>query len=59
MYPPNVHRGQISEIWPDFRNLTEGYICDPPNIKYTPLIENAFLKEIEIYSNIPLQRECP
>jgi hypothetical protein len=29
------------------------------NIKYTPLIENALLKKIEIYSNIPLHRECP
>jgi hypothetical protein len=32
---------------------------DPPNIKYTPLIENDFLKKFEIYSNISLDRECP
>jgi hypothetical protein len=22
--PPNVHRDQISKIWPDFQNLTRG-----------------------------------
>jgi hypothetical protein len=43
--PPNVHRGHISKIWPDFRNLTPHREC--------------FFEKIEIYSNIALQRGCP
>ena len=33
------------------------YICGPPNIKHTTLIEMLF-KKIESYSYIPLHREC-
>ena len=45
MYPPNVHRGQISKIWPDFRNLTRGvYLWPPPQCQIYPLKGNAFWK---------------
>jgi hypothetical protein len=36
MYPPNVHRGQISKIWPDFRNLTRGVYLWPPQMSNIP-----------------------
>jgi hypothetical protein len=36
MYPPNVHRGQISKIWPDFQNLTRGVYLWPPQMSNIP-----------------------
>ena len=56
--PPSVHRGQILKIWPAFQNLSRG-IVTPPNVKYTTSQRMLFWKKLEIYSNIPLHRECP
>jgi hypothetical protein len=58
MYPPNVQRGQILKIWPDFE-ICPGGIFVTPQCHIYPLIENAFLKKLEIYSNTPLHIECP